>query len=110
MLTTRTGLCWLLAAAALIAIAGVTSTLAQEIQESDPDDPDLRSMIALRQALLADVQALQRIAEYQAGLLDLAEKDPEDALGARQSWQDCIDEIDAAILCNALTGSYKRAE
>ncbi|WP_298937223.1 hypothetical protein [uncultured Ruegeria sp.] len=110
MLTTRTGLYRLSTAALLIAITGATVALAQDIQQPDPDDPGLRPMIALRQALRADVQALQRIAEYQEGLLDLAEKDPEDALDARQSWQDCMEEINAATLCAALTSSYKRTE
>ncbi len=87
-----------------------TPAPAQEVQQSNPENTDLRDIIDLRQELLADVRALKRIAAYQAGLLRLAEEDPQDALDARQSWQDCMEEIAAPEFCAALSGSYKGAE
>ncbi|EEE35069.1 hypothetical protein RKLH11_4240 [Rhodobacteraceae bacterium KLH11] len=87
-----------------------TTAPAQEVRQADPENTDLRDIIALRQELLADVRALKRIAAYQAGLLRLAEEDPQDALDARQPRQNCMEEIAAPEFCAALSGSYKGAE
>ncbi len=87
-----------------------TTAPAQELRQADPENAGLRDLITLRHELLADVRALKRIAAYQAGLLRLAEEDPQDALDARQSRQDCLEEIAAPEFCAALSGSYEGAE
>ncbi|WP_299083354.1 hypothetical protein [uncultured Ruegeria sp.] len=97
-----------MAGVALLITASYAS--AQEASETEKGTVGIRDVTVLKQALLADVRALERIVAYQEGLLRLADEDPEDALAARRSQQDCIDEIAAPALCAVLTGSYGSKE
>ena len=64
-------------------------------------------VIALRQALEAEVKALARIAAYQKELLDLAKtSDREAVLRARRQRQTCQQELGATALCDALSASF----
>ena len=98
----------LLAGIALLATASYAG--AQEAPETEKGTTGIRDLTVLKEALLADVRALERIVAYQEGLLRLADEDPEDALAARRSLQDCIDEITAPALCAVLTSSYANGE
>lgn len=70
-------------------------------------DEALLRVIALRQELETQVKALTRLVAYQKELLALAKTSDVDAvLRARRQRQTCLAEINAIILCDALSVSF----
>ena len=78
---------------------------AENNPEADPAQ-GLRKVIAIKQALSADVRALNRIADYQQELRRLARVDPEAARAGRRSRSACLDAIGNTALCDALSTTY----
>ncbi|WP_170566214.1 hypothetical protein [Ruegeria atlantica] len=66
----------------------------------------LRAIIAVKQKLQADIDALERVIEYQRELLGLARIDPQAARVARRSPEECLADIASPLLCSALKSTY----